>query len=310
MNKLIRILSSLKIAIVVIIVITVLAIIATVIPQDRDPSFYTENYGAALGRAITTVHFHHFWRSALFLVPLGIFFLNLLACSLRRLIGRLSRSAPLRLGPDLIHLSLLLLIIAGVITLFTRHETVVFLAEGSSLEMPDGRLIRLKTFDFEVYEDGRPKDWISRVEIINGDSVEKSFDIEVNKPLRMGRYRIFQSSYRNDVIAVLKKGDESIMMRPGEAMPFDGGFLGFFDYRFSDEDKGVVFILEKDGNRKETILNVGQQLSGVELTDLLVHSETGLQVVTQRGIFIIYLSLIILCIGLFMTFIQKLGDMN
>ena len=310
MSKIIRFLSSLKIAIIVIIVITVLAIIATIIPQERDPAFYIDSYGAVLGGAITTIHFHHFWRSALFLVPLGIFFLNLLACSLRRLTGRLTRRAPLRLGPDLIHLSLLLLIIAGVITLFTRQETVVFLAEGSSLEMPDGRLIRLKTFDFEVYEDGRPKDWISRVEIINEDSVERSFDIEVNKPLRMGRYRVFQSSYRNDVIAVLEKGDESVMMRPGEAMSFDGGFLGFLEFRFTGEDKDAVFILEKDGNREETTLAVGQELSGVVLTDLLVHSETGLQVVTQRGVFIIYLSLIILCIGLFMTFIQKLGDMN
>ncbi len=126
----------------------------------------------------------------------------------------------------------------------------------------------------------------------------------------MGRYRVFQSSYRNDVIAVLEKGDESVMMRPGEAMSFDGGFLGFLEFRFTGEDKDAVFILEKDGNREETTLAVGQELSGVVLTDLLVHSETGLQVVTQRGVFIIYLSLIILCIGLFMTFIQKLGDMN
>ena len=132
----------------------------------------------------------------------------------------------------------------------------------------------------------------------------------VNRPLKMGPYRIFQSSYRTDVIAVLETSDGSFMMRPGEALRSGGGIIGFLEYRLTDEEKNAVFILEKDGNREETILRVGRRLSGALLTDLLVHNESGLQVVTQKGYFIIYLSLIILCFGLFVTFIQKLGDMK
>ena len=310
MSKLIRILSSLKIAIAVILVLVVLAILATMVPQGREASFYTENYGNGLGNAILRVQFNNFWRSALFLVPLAVFFVNLLACTHRRLTGRIRRKAPLRIGPDLIHLSLLLLIVAGGFTLFTRQETVVFLAEGAGFELPDGKSIRLKNFDFEVYEDGRPKDWISRVEVLNGKDVENTFNIEVNKPLRTGNYRVFQSSYRNDVVAVLEKDGEKVMIKPGEAIPLEGGFLGFLEYQSTPEGNVAVFIQEKDGKRTQISLVAGEDFSGVLLRDLLIHSESGLQVVTQKGIILIYLSLILLCIGLFLSFYQKLGDMN
>ncbi len=310
MNRIIRVLSSLKIAITVIVLIVILAILATLVPQGREPSFYLDQFGSRLGSAIVAVQFNNFWRSALFLIPLAVFFVNLFACSLRRLIGRIGRKAPLRIGPDLIHLSLLMLIVAGAITLATRQETVVFLSEGNSFELPDGKEIRLKTFDFEVYEDGRPKDWISRVEVVNNGTVDKSFSIEVNKPLRVGGYRIFQSSYRNDVTAVLERDDEKLMIRPGEAMPYEDGFIGFLEYQSTFDGDVAVFIQEKNGKQTQRFLTVGESLSGVLLSDLLVHSETGLQVVTQRGIFLIYLSLSILCIGLFLSFYQKLGDMN
>ncbi len=310
MNRIIRFLSSLKIAITVIAVIVVLAILATLVPQGREPSFYLDQFGSRLGSAIVAVQFNNFWRSALFIVPLAVFFINLLACTLRRLTGRLRRKAPLRIGPDLIHLSLLLLIIAGGITLFTRQETMVFLAEGSSFGLPDGKTIRLKNFDFEMYDDGRPKDWISRVEVLNGKSVVKSFDIEVNKPLRVGTYRIFQSSYKNDAVAVLEREGEQVMIRPGEAIPFEGGFFGFLESRSGPEGNTAVFIQEKDGKRTQISLASGEDFSGILLSDLLIHSESGLQVVTQKGVLIIYLSLGLLCIGLFLSFYQKLGDIN
>ncbi len=310
MSRLIRFLSSLKIAIAVIAVLVVLAILATLVPQGRESSFYTENYGAGLANAIVGIQFNNFWRSALFLVPLAVFFVNLFFCTLRRLTGRLGRKAALRIGPDLIHLSLLLLIIAGSITLFTRQETVVFLAEGSSFGLPDGKTIRLKNFDFEMYEDGRPKDWISRVEVVNGKSVEKTFDIEVNKPLRAGGYRIFQNSYRNEATAVLERDGEQIMIRPGEAIPFEDGFIGFLEYRPGAEGDRAVFIQEKDGKRTQISLAPGEDFSGILFSDLLVHSESGLQVVTQKGIVLIYIALVLLIIGLFLSFYQKLGDMN
>ena len=310
MIKLIRFLSSLKIAIAVISLLVVLAILATLVPQGRDASFYTGNYGNGLGNAIIRVQFNKFWRSALFLVPLAVFFVNLLACTLRRLSGRLRRKAPLRIGPDLIHLSLLLLIVAGGFTLFSRQETVVFLAEGGGFELPDGKTIRLKNFDFEMYDDGRPKDWISRVEVLNGKDVEKTFSIEVNKPLRVGRYRIFQSSYKNDAVAVFERDGEKVKIKPGEAMPFEGGFIGFLEYQSTPEGNAAVFIQEKDGKRTQISLFAGEDFSGILLSDLLVHSESGLQVVTQKGIILIYLSLILLCIGMFLSFYQKLGDMN
>ncbi|RKX87931.1 MAG: hypothetical protein DRP70_07465 [Spirochaetes bacterium] len=76
MSKLIRFLSSLKIAIAVISLLVVLAILATLVPQGREASFYTENFGNGLGNAIIRVQFNKFWRSALFLVPLAIFFVT------------------------------------------------------------------------------------------------------------------------------------------------------------------------------------------------------------------------------------------
>lgn len=130
-------LKSVKTAIVLIITILALALVATLIPQGNEEGFYLETYGS-LGSIILFLDFHTYWRSLVFLAPMGLFALNLLTCTVRRLVVRFKRRDPLRLGPDIVHISLLMLIAGGVITLVSRQEGFVFLGEGDSAELPNG----------------------------------------------------------------------------------------------------------------------------------------------------------------------------
>lgn len=118
MNKLWKFITSIKLAVVLISILILLSIVGTLIPQDKDDGFYLEKYGTAAAEIIIKLHLHNFYRSLSFLIPLALFFINLLACSASRLYKRIKLKSPLRPGPDIIHLSLLLLIVAGVLMLF------------------------------------------------------------------------------------------------------------------------------------------------------------------------------------------------
>lgn len=105
-----KLLKSIKLAIVLIVVIGAGSILATLLPQGASSRAY--------------------FGSALFLVPVALFFLNLSACTISRLRRELGKKTRRRHGPDILHLGLLLLIIGGIITSTARKEGLVMLAAG------------------------------------------------------------------------------------------------------------------------------------------------------------------------------------
>jgi cytochrome c biogenesis protein len=61
--------------------------------------------------------------------------------------------------------------------------------------MPLGFAIRCDDFTVTFYETGAPKEYRSKLSILQNDKVMLTRDIIVNKPLRLGGINIFQSSY-------------------------------------------------------------------------------------------------------------------
>ena len=114
-----RFFKSLKLALLLILYLLISSALASLIPQNRPPVFYLERYPALL----LALGLDHFFRSALFLFPALLFFVNLAVCSFARFHTRLrGRSAHTQsLGPDLLHLGLLLLMVAGALSLFGRR---------------------------------------------------------------------------------------------------------------------------------------------------------------------------------------------
>ncbi|AKI97640.1 cytochrome c biogenesis protein ResB [Kosmotoga pacifica] len=122
-----------------------------------------------------------------------------------------------RIGPDIVHIGLLLIILSGIIVGLTTKVNQIFLSEGQSFNV-EGTEITLEKFIFERYPDGSPKDWIS---VLNFEKLgeKQTFNVEVNRPLSIGNTKIYQASYRNvwNVSLRIKKGDEIIATYEGPA---------------------------------------------------------------------------------------------
>ena len=163
-------LRSRKLAVVLILYLAVASALSTLVPQGKDPAYYRMHYSPAIERLLETTSFHRFFRSLLFLVPLFVFSVNLLSCTVERLAKRLKNRMKKRFGPDIIHVGILVLMVGGLIRVYGRTETTVYLGEGETARLSNGYGILLNSFEYLKYEDGRPKDWYSRVTVLRNDS--------------------------------------------------------------------------------------------------------------------------------------------
>jgi len=128
----------------------------------------------------------------------------------KRLFGEKGRYG--YLGAFTVHLSLLVLLIGGMISLITGFRGVITLYEGESTDaavviprlnrgneysIPLGFEIVLDSFDVVFYEDfpGRPKSYTSSVTVTLPDGESFKKDIRVNTPLMLNNITVFQSSY-------------------------------------------------------------------------------------------------------------------
>ncbi len=147
--------------------------------------------------------------AALFLVvvPVVLFAMNLVVCATARVVGRvragsyLRRKGWLTLGPDLVHISLLLFLIGGLMSHFGRIDGEVRLAAGEFAVLNERYMLRLEEFNIEFYPDGRPKQYVSAVQLLQRQpgeaeaAVIDTAEITVNNPYSFGRLKIYQRSY-------------------------------------------------------------------------------------------------------------------
>ena len=305
---------SVRLAIVLILIITFTSIISTLIPQNKEPSFYTETYSAITSWLILTTGFNSFFRSFIFIAPSFLFFINLAVCTFDRLRGRIKRKAKNRFGPDILHIGLLILIVGGVITFAGRTEAFVRMEEGDTINLTGGYSLTLKSFDFFKYENGRPKDWISTVMLEKDDQIIKeSFAIEVNRPLKAGNKKIYQTSYTiNNLLFISDPEGNTYRLNPGQMIPVGDDGMIFKDIipDPSVPDKSDVIFEKWVDNKIEKLvsLSVSDNIDIYTIMGTEVRMSTGLQIVSDPGYYTVLIGLILLTIGLFLTYYQKLGD--
>jgi hypothetical protein len=290
--------------VVLILIIAVLSIVGTLIPQGRDPLFYFHVYGNFRARAVLILNLDDFFRSAPFLLPVGLFFINLSVCTVDRFAGRRRRGARRRHGPDLIHLGLLLLIIGAMLSAFGREDSLVHLAKGEEFRLRGEYTVRLVDLEYQEYESGRPKDWISTVEVYrNGELLIPSYPIEVNKPLRLGGVRIYQATFAREDRALLE--DEAGIGRPitsGRGFQVEGGVVVF---RGIEGNAAVFELWSRQSRRAVYRVGVGESIGEYKVAGLDSPNVTGLKAVKDPGFIPVVIALIISAAGLTLTLIQK-----
>jgi hypothetical protein len=320
---------SMKTAIVLLVVIAALAALSTLVPQGRDAAYYSQRYAPPLSQLILSLGFNSFFRTPLFLIPVALFFINLTVCALHRIVKRLRSGAPKRFGPDLIHLGILLLIVGGIISLISRRETYFTLSAGEFAGLPDGHQLFLTSFTYATYADGRPKDYVSSVEIRKGDMPVGSADIRVNKPLKIEDLKIYQDSFSRTVAVLLEdEQGRSVNLTPGEGFRLGDRFFFFMGLepgspppqRIEAAEEGERLLnrslllfeeLDRNGLPVEThALTVSDRLAAFTIENVKTTDQTILRVVQDRGFVPVLIAFFIIGAGLTLTFVQKLGEAN
>lgn len=149
--------------------------------------------------------------------------------------GRLSR-----LGVYIVHLSVILLLVGGIVGSLFGFAGFVNIAEGEATDIIRIRntgevhrldfQIRCDDFSLTLYENGAPKEYRSALTLLENGKAVKQKDIIVNDPLRYRGINIFQSSYG--------KVPPEQMPRPE---PADAGPLDQYTLVFTGRESGMNY---------------------------------------------------------------------
>lgn len=159
------------------------------------------------------------------------------------------------LGPDIVHLGLLVVLGGGIASGLLATRSSLALTEGETAAVPRaGFSVRLDRFETEYYPGGGVKDWKSALTVIDGGGPAAAGTIEVNHPLRYRGFNFYQSGYGRDwagaelEVEVRKKNDPAFSRRftvkPGGRLELDDTDLSRVELRSFVPD----FVLG-EGNR-------------------------------------------------------------
>ena len=152
--------ASVRLTVVLLFVLIPVAILGTLIPQGREYAEYAEKFGFKWTGLFYQLHLNTVFLSPWFLVLIVLLGANILGCLIVSVV-RKKRT----FGFILVHLSLILLIVGGLMSATMRIKGDLTLNEGQSASsithrektIPLGFELRLKDFELQHYEDGMEK---------------------------------------------------------------------------------------------------------------------------------------------------------
>lgn len=258
--------------------------------------------------------------------------------------GRLTR-----LGVYIVHLSVVILLIGGLVGSLKGFEGFANIAEGESadtiqLRFTDGTLklpfaIQCDDFDVQFYDTGAPKEFRSKLTIIEDGRPVLQRDIIVNDPLRYKGINIFQSSYGKlnnpgpnvDVSKEIELGFKSkasgmiytvktSLNKPVEIPEGMGRFV-IDEYRPAAEFKGMAVgpalvgtLTPKEREPQSVLLPIKfPKFDGMRKGDVIIsvlragqlfeeRYYTGLQITRDPGVWLVYTGFILMILGCMVTF--------
>ncbi|MBW2606979.1 MAG: cytochrome c biogenesis protein ResB [Deltaproteobacteria bacterium] len=245
-----------------------------------------------------------------------------------------------RIGVYIVHLSIILMLLGGLLGSIFGFEGFVNIPEGESIKKIKLRStaemhlldfeIKCKDFSLSFYDSGAPKEYRSSLVIIeNGKPVLKK-DIIVNDPLRYKGINIFQSSYgtlppREVTLSftIKETGMEyrkkAVINKPVDLPEGLGSFIikdysssaGFKGHNIGEAFMGILTL--KTGNPVNILLpmrfpSFDKMRKGDVVIAVASHNHryyTGLQVTKDPGVWVVYSGFILMIIGCFVTFFMS-----
>lgn len=226
-------------------------------------------------------------------------------------------------GVLLIHVSIFIILIGSLIGLLWGYKGFIVLHRGEKKdmmvirgrtpkEMPLGFALRCKDFNISYYPNGAPKDYVSRLEVIEKDRVILERDVRVNSPLNHRGIHIYQSSYGASPTFLFKVDGEPVSLKEQDSHEEEGFIMIAmrFERAIHDFGPGVQVAFLDNGEPRATwflkdIPRMRQRdLSGktVILEDIKEDPWTGLEVSYDPGIIFVWIGFGLMMVGLYINF--------
>ena len=272
---LIRVLSSVRFAIVIFVLTAVASGAATIF---RWPGFFSSFY---------------------FLVPVGLFALSLLTCTINSLVRRPRRRIT-GYAHDIIHIGILILMMGGLLTHLAGREEVVTLSIGETITVRN-------EWDVTLIDSRRTgMNWESTLRIQRKETEETREEVvSVNQPVSVGPVRLLQQTWQNPRVLVLEDDEGNrYTMTPGEG--FAAGETVIILEESPESDIGLRFVRFEDSRRSGTI-TVEPGMSIAELTVVTSQERilSGIQVVHDPGAAVALVGALLLMLGLGLYLLKK-----
>jgi cytochrome c biogenesis protein len=245
-----------------------------------------------------------------------------------------------RFGVYIVHLSVVILLIGGLIGSIFGFDGFVNIPEGETIQSiqlrnGDQKLqldfaIRCDDFNVDFYDSGAPKEFRSSLTVLKQGKAVFQKDIIVNDPLRYEGIRFFQSSYGNLTPneIILNFTSQATGMIYSERAKIDEPVtipedLGTFvlkryarqaDFRGHNIGEAFIGVLTApDGSAVEVTLplkfpSFDKMRKGntfIAVADFVPRYFTGLQVSKDPGVWVVYAGFILMIVGIYITFFMS-----
>ncbi len=236
----------------------------------------------------------------------------------------LERGSLGRYAVYMVHLSIILILVGGLIGSLFGYRGPLTLAKGEIKDSvtargnkgeirPLGFALKLTDFKVSFYPSGEPKDYVSNVDVMeNGKSVlQKS--IRVNDPLNYKGVNIYQSSYGSNPLFVFDIGGERVELGQGGVYKKEKLHLMAVRYEKSVHNFGpgvlVAYVQENGQPQTSWFLKDVPRLrersilgTTVRLDDIKEEFYTGLEVSRDPGVWVVWFGFALILFGLCVNF--------
>lgn len=235
-----------------------------------------------------------------------------------------------RVGVYIVHVSILVIFVGAIIGHIFGFKGSVMIPETkesdkvyiSKTQVPFtlGFTVRCDKFDIEFYDNGMPKEYTSRLTVLENGKEVLVKEIEVNHPLQYRGITFYQSSYegyRDFLITLTSTGDKNSRT-----------FVAPFQQQVKWEDNNITMgivnaeavrdrvvrmkVWIKSGQNQPIIAMVDPQKpysledSGLPYTVSVKQMyATGLQVAKDPGVLFVYLGCVLMMSGLYIAFFMS-----
>ncbi|NSW84260.1 MAG: cytochrome c biogenesis protein ResB [Syntrophothermus sp.] len=289
---------------------------------------------AAVAALFSLDGFYHTW---FFKLLLALLFLNMLLCTLKRCKVIFSTRKDLRqgnwrsFGLFFLHAGFLFVLLGGAVYSFWGREAFVSIAEGETASMAQvfgqekSFNLHLNDFRIDLYPDGSPSQFISRVTIWDRSKRIGTFDISVNHPLKYRGVTVYQERYGWAVRVAFGNSDGEVqaLVKEGEFVNIPGTgyrvllyrYIPNYDPSYGMESKNlepanprVIFSVYEGHERIGVgIARLGEEVSVTEEVNFRF-AETvplsTLKVKSDPGIIFVWAGFVLLLAGIFMALYQ------